>query len=124
MNEERQDYKAFLDSEVDQIHKKISEKSKREPSVKPKQRKPSSYMLWSIEERKKISKEGVFSGSDIMKILGSRWKKLDEEEKQKWMRIAEKLPDPEEEKVVVKEKRPMRKVREEKEKNKKGKYKK
>ena len=62
---------------------------------KPK-RKPTGYMLWAQEERLTISKYEAFSGQDIMRILGSRWKKLSEEVKLEWKNKSKDEPKPEE----------------------------
>ena len=93
---------------------------------KPKPRKLNGYMVWSLQERKTISKYEGLSGRDIVKILGSRWQNLTEDEKLKWNTIAKEGSTPIEEKVEKKEKKPV-KVKEENVenvKNKKGKFKK
>lgn len=64
-----------------------------EVKEKPK-RKPTGYMLWSQEERKTISKYEVFSGKDLMRILGYRWQKLSDEDKLEWQNKANEEPMP------------------------------
>lgn len=93
------------------VQKKVLPENLILPEVeesKPKKRKLNGYMIWSQEERKQISKHEVFSGRDIARILGSRWQKLSEEEKQKWKDIASQDSIPVEEKVEKKEKKPGR----------------
>jgi len=91
---------------------------------KPKTRKLNGYMIWSLQERKTISKYEGLSGRDIVKILGSRWQNLPEEEKLKWNTIAKEGSNPIEEKIEKKEKKPVSKSKDENVKNKKGKHKK
>ncbi len=116
MKKASRDIKDFSDSELEEILKARAEKKKKSASdpeiVKPKQKKPNAYMLWCSEERKTISKEGIFSGKDILRILGMRWKKLSPEEKLHWQNIAEDFSEPEEENVK-KEKKSVRKIKEE-----------
>lgn len=49
----------------------------------------SSYMLWSLNERKKLKEEGV-EGKDIMGELGQRWNKMADKDKKKWEDLHEK----------------------------------
>lgn len=96
-------------------------------NINSNKRKLNGYMLWSLEERKNISKHEVFSGRDIFRILGSRWRNLTEDEKLKWNNLAKQgSSQPTEIKVEKKQKKPARQVKEEKDntKNKKGKNKK
>jgi len=74
-------------------------------NVKSKPRKPNGYILWSIQERKNIAKYEAFSGRDIVRILGSRWVKLPDEEKLKWNTMAKEDPKPIEEKIERKERK-------------------
>lgn len=79
-------------------HPKVKPIKKDPEEVKDKpKRRPTGYMLWAQEERKTISKYEAFSGQDIMRILGSRWKKLSEDAKLEWQNKAKEEPKTEEE---------------------------
>ena len=52
----------------------------------------NAFMAWSKEERKKMVEEGTNLNNSVMsRILGERWKQLNEEEKKTWKKTAEKL---------------------------------
>jgi len=64
-------------------------KPKKEKKAKEGPKRPlSAYILFCNEKRVEIAADG-FKGKDLMKEMGRRWKALDEEEKQPYVRANE-----------------------------------
>ena len=71
-------------SKKGRTEEKVSRRSKSKKKDKNAPKKAlSSYMLWSLNERKKLAEEGI-AGKDIMAELGRRWPLISEKEKKKW----------------------------------------
>ena len=52
----------------------------------------NAFMAWSKKERRKMVEEGTNLNNSVMsKILGDRWRGLEEEERRAWKRTAERL---------------------------------
>jgi len=63
-----------------------------ETEVPKKKRKPSSYLCFSMEHRKKvIEEEPNLSLGDVSKKCGAAWKNLSDEEKETWKKKAAEL---------------------------------
>lgn len=70
----------------------VSTTSKRQKQTKSNARTPSSYVLFSMEERKKIvALNNKYSLGEISKLCGAAWKALSQEEKTPWQTQADSL---------------------------------
>lgn len=60
-------------------------KKRRKPKAERKPRKPSGYILFGKDERKRI-KEGNpdMSAPEVMKEIGAAWKALEDSERESW----------------------------------------
>ena len=74
--------KAIWKSKADAL--KEEKKASVEPVIK-KKRKPSSYLMFSMDYRKEVAKENPsLALGDVSRLCGAKWKSLSEEEKQLW----------------------------------------
>lgn len=52
----------------------------------------NAFMAWSKQQRRLMVEEGTsLNNSAMSRVLGERWKNLDESEKKTWKRTAERL---------------------------------
>ena len=52
----------------------------------------NAFMAWSKKERRKMVEEGTNLNNSVMsRILGEKWKQLDEDEKKTWKKTADRL---------------------------------
>ena len=70
-----------------------TQKQKTTGVVEPHIKRPmNAFMAWSKEERRQMVAEGNNSNNSVMsRILGERWKCLDENERTIWKHEAERL---------------------------------
>lgn len=67
---------------------------KRRPPKKNSTRTPSSYVLFSMEERKKIVAANAGLGlGEVSKLCGSAWKALDNTCKEEWIALAKEMKE-------------------------------
>ena len=52
----------------------------------------NAFMAWSKQERRKMVEEGTNLNNSVMsRILGEKWKQLNDDDKQTWKKTADRL---------------------------------